>query len=457
MEEFVPSTVIQTPDFLGLAQQRQDQIKKEKAATYNYIKDYKQTGENYLEGFIPAVQSQWNQVEQAMSSVASDDNVGTRRALDNAYANYSRVAGTAKQLTESYHTNTSAFRSDPAGFGVSFDEYDLTSQAYRFTPQTPNSLLAMSDYVLPKRKEFEINDPVTTARQFYSDLGDRIKNEFTNPTTGQINIGAAENAVRDLLDSRMNDPYSENVLKATVWGGIDSGLLGQEKQIRNEQQFQFIVQQPEDKKERFLGRYNEAVVNNFLSLIPRETKPTSEAGKTIESYESVRGYKVPTLLIYGAKKSSASDVTAFPIPESDIIETSNKYDDAKDAQGRAKELKEDIVEVMVDGDGEILVKVQGAFKDKTGKSLPPGVMAIVGNLPGVDADANRDVYTTIRPAKPGEIAKIKSNPGLLSLLERATQGKMPLAVDVVDPLSVSGQNSVPSSSGNPLNLNLPTP
>ena len=457
MEEFVPSTVIQTPDFLGLAQQRQDQIKKEKAATYNYIKDYKQTGENYLEGFIPAVQSQWNQVEQAMSGVASDDNVGTRRALDNAYANYSRVAGTAKQLTESYHTNTSAFRSDPAGFGVSFDEYDLTSQAYRFTPQTPNSLLAMSDYVLPKRKEFEINDPVTTARQFYSDLGDRIKNEFTNPTTGQINIGAAENAVRDLLDSRMNDPYSENVLKATVWGGIDSGLLGQEKQIRNEQQFQFIVQQPEDKKERFLGRYNEAVVNNFLSLIPRETKPTSEAGKTIESYESVRGYKVPTLLIYGAKKSSASDVTAFPIPESDIIETSNKYDDAKDAQGRAKELKEDIVEVMVDGDGEILVKAQGAFKDKTGKSLPPGVMAIVGNLPGVDADANRDVYTTIRPAKPGEIAKIKSNPGLLSLLERATQGKMPLAVDVVDPLSVSGQNSVPSSSGNPLNLNLPTP
>ena len=455
MEEFVPSTVIQTPDFLGLAQQRQDQMKKEKAATYNYIKDYKQTGENYLEGFIPAVQSQWNQVEQAMSGVASDDNVGTRRALDNAYANYSRVAGTAKQLTESYHTNTSAFRSDPAGFGVSFDEYDLTSQAYRFTPQTPNSLLAMSDYVLPKRKEFEINDPVTTARQFYSDLGDRIKNEFTNPTTGQINIGAAENAVRDLLDSRMNDPYSENVLKATVWGGIDSGLLGQEKQIRNEQQFQFIVQQPEDKKERFLGRYNEAVVNNFLSLIPRETKPTSEAGKTIESYESVRGYKVPTLLIYGAKKSSASDVTAFPIPESDIIETSNKYDDAKDAQGRAKELKEDIVEVMVDGDGEILVKAQGAFKDKTGKSLPPGVMAIVGNLPGVDADANRDVYTTIRPAKPGEIAKIKSNPGLLSLLEKATQGEMPLAIDVVDPLSVSGQNSVPSSSGNPLNLNLP--
>jgi len=455
MEEFVPSTVIQTPDFLGLAQQRQDQMKKEKAATYNYIKDYKQTGENYLEGFIPAVQSQWNQVEQAMSGVASDDNVGTRRALDNAYANYSRVAGTAKQLTESYHTNTSAFRSDPAGFGVSFDEYDLTSQAYRFTPQTPNSLLAMSDYVLPKRKEFEINDPVTTARQFYSDLGDRIKNEFTNPTTGQINIGAAENAVRDLLDSRMNDPYSENVLKATVWGGIDSGLLGQEKQIRNEQQFQFIVQQPEDKKERFLGRYNEAVVNNFLSLIPRETKPTSEAGKAIESYESVRGYKVSSLLIYGAKKPSASDVTAFPIPESDIIETSNKYDGAKDAQGRAKELKEDIVEVMVDGDGEILVKVQGAFKDKTGKSLPPGVMAIVGNLPGVDADANRDVYTTIRAAKPGEIAKIKSNPGLLSLLERATQGEMPLAIDVVDPLSVSGQNSVPSSSGNPLNLNLP--
>ena len=455
MAKFVPSTVIQTPDFLGMAQQRQDQMKKEKAASYNYIKDYKQTGENYLEGFIPAVQSQWNQVEQAMSAVAADDNVSSRRALDNAYANYSRVAGTAKQLTESYHTNTSAFRADPAGFGVSFDEYDLTSQSYRFTPQTPNSLLAMGDYVLPKRKDFEINDPNTTAKQFYNDLGDRIKNEFTNSTTGQVNLAAAENAVRELLDSRMNDPYSDNVLKATVWGGIDAGLLGKEKQIRNEQQFQFIVQQPEDRLSGFQNRYNEAVVKNFLSLIPRETKPTSESGKAIESYKDVRGYKVPTMLIYGAKKSSAEDITAFPIPESDIIETSNKYGSAKDDQGRAKELKEDILEVMVDGNGEILVKVQGAFKDKNGKSLPPGVMAIVGNLPGVDADSNRDVYTTVRPAKPDEIAKLNSNPGIRSLINNAKKGQLPIAADVANPLGVSNQNSVPSSSSNPLNLQLP--
>ena len=71
-------------------------MKKQKAATYNYINDYKQTGENYLEGFIPAVQSQWNQVEQAMNAVASDDNISSRRALDNAYANYAQVAGKAK-------------------------------------------------------------------------------------------------------------------------------------------------------------------------------------------------------------------------------------------------------------------------------------------------------------------------------------------------------------------------
>jgi len=45
---------------------------------------------------------------------------------------------------------------------------------------------------------------------------------------------------------------------------------------------------------------------------------------------------------------------------------------------------------------------------------------------------------------------------LLSLLEKTAEGKMPLAVDVANPLGVSGQNSVPSSSGNPLNLNLPT-
>jgi hypothetical protein len=302
---------------------------------------------------------------------------------------------------------------------------------------------------------FDIHDPNTTAKQFYNDLGDRIKNEFTNPTTGQVNLAGAESAVRELLDSRMNDPYSDNVLKATVWGGIDAGLLGKEKQIRNEQQFQFIVQQPEDRLSGFQNRYNEAVVKDFLSLIPRETKPTSESGKAIESYKDVRGYKVPTMLIYGSRKPTAKDITAFPIPESDIIETSNKYGSAKDAQGRAKELKEDILEVMIDGNGEVLIKVQGAFKDKKGNTLPPGVMAIVGNLPGVDADANRDVYTTVRPAKPDEIAKLNSNPGIRSLIDSAKKGQLPVASDVANPLGVSNQNSVPSSSSNPLNLQLP--
>lgn len=454
MADFVPSTIIQTPDFLGMAQQRQAQMKKEKAATYDYIKDYKQTGENYLEGFMPAVQSMWNGVESAMREVAADDNVSTRRALDNAYAQYSQTAGKAKFLTESYHENTSAFRADPGSFGVNFDEYDATSNIYRYTPQTANSLLALNEYVLPKRRDFEINDPTTTGGQIYNDLSDRINNEFTNPNTGVINVAAAERAAREILDSRLNAPGSDNLTKAVVWGGIDMGLIGREKQIRNEQQLQFILGQPDDRKITMQERYNEAAIQDFLSRIPRSTKPTSETGKAIESYENVRGYRVPSLMVFGTKSGIATDITAFPIPEKDIIETSNKYDAAKDASGRAKELKEEILEVMYDKNGNMLIKVQGRFKDEKGMSLPPGVMAVIGNMPGMDVDSNRDVYTTVRPARPDEEAKIMSNPGLRSVAQKAQQGSLPLATDVMDPIGVTG-NSVTSQGVGSLGLNLP--
>ena len=452
MSDFVPSTIIKTPDFLGMAQQRQAQMKKQKAATYNYINEYKQTGENYLEGFIPAVQTQWNQVEQAMRGVAADDNVSTRRALDNAYANYSRVAGKAQFLTENYYTNTSAFRSDPSSFGMSFDEYDQTSQAYRYTPQTANSLLALDEYVVPKRREFEINAPDVTADRIFSQLQNRIDTEFTNPNTGQVDMARAVEAAEEILNMTVN--FSpENVEMATVWGGIDYGLIGDENQIRNEQQLQFILGQPDESKGEFLNRYNNAVVKNFIDRLPRVGDVKTQAGKASQEYAGMTGYRVPNLMVYGSRDPLSQDVTAFPIPENDQIETSMKYDNVTDAQGRAKELREDITEVMVDADGQVLVKVQGNFKDKKGSKLPAQAIAIIGNIPGIES--NRDVYTTVRPATAAEMTRLNNAPGLGDVFKKLVSGDLDVSVDVVNPLGITPQNSVPSSNSNPLGLNLP--
>jgi hypothetical protein len=427
-------------------------MKKQKAATYNYIKDYKQTGDNYLEGFIPAVQTQWNQVEQAMRGVAADDNVSSRRALDNAYANYSRVAGKAQFLTENYYTNTSSFRSDPSSFGMSFDEYDQTSQAYRYTPQTANSLLALDEYVIPKRREFEINSPDVTADRIFSQLQDRIDNEFTNPNTGQVDMARAVEAAEEVLNMTVN--FSpENIEMATVWGGIDYGLIGDDKQIRNEQQLQFILGQSDESKGEFVNRYNNAVVKNFVDRLPRVGDVKTQAGKASQEYSGMTGYRVPNLMVYGASNPLSEDVTAFPIPEDDQLETSMKYDNVTDAQGRAKELREDITEVMVDANGQVLVKVQGDFKDKKGSQLPAQAIAIIGNIPGVQS--NRDVYTTVRPATAAEMARIINTPGLGDVFNKLVSGKLDVSVDVANPLGISGQNSVPSSNSNPLGLNLP--
>lgn len=452
MAEFVPSTIIKTPDFLGMAQQRQNQIKKEKAATYNYINEYKQTGENYLEGFVPAVQQEWNQVEAAMNAVAGDDNVSTRRALDNAYANYARVAGKAKFLTENYHANTSAFRSDPSSYGMSFDEYDKTSQLYRYTPQTANSLLALEEYVVPQRREFEINAPDVTADRIFSQLQDRIDSEFTNPNTGQVNMAKAVEAAEEILGMTVN--FSpDNVEMATVWGGIDYGLIGDEKQIRNEQQLQFILGQPDESKEQFLGRYNDAVIKNFVDRLPRVGDVKTQAGKDSQEYSRMTGYRVPNILVYGAREPMSQGVTAFPIPESDQLDTSMKYDAVKDSQGRSKELREKITEVMVDANGQVLVKVQGDFKDKKGTQLTAKAIALIGNIPGMSS--NRDVYTTVRPATAAERTRINNTPGLGDVFNKLVSGNLDVSVDVANPLGISGQNSVPSSNSDPLGLNLP--
>lgn len=452
MSDFVPSTIIKTPDFLGMAQQRQAQMKKQKAATYNYINEYKQTGENYLEGFIPAVQTQWNQVEQAMRGVAADDNVSTRRALDNAYANYSRVAGKAQFLTENYYTNTSAFRSDPSSFGMSFDEYDQTSQAYRYTPQTANSLLALDEYVVPQRREFEIKAPDVTADRIFSQLQDRIDNEFTNPNTGQVNIAKAVEAAEEVLEMTVN--FSpENVEMATVWGGINMGLIGDDNQIRNEQQLQFILGQGDEKKGQMMNRYNDAVVKNFIDRIARIGDVKTQAGKASQEYAGMTGYRLPNIMVYGSRDPLSEDVTAFPIPKDDQLETSMKYDNVTDAQGRAKELREDITEVMVDANGQVLVKVQGNFKDEKGSKLPAQAIAIIGNIPGIES--NRDVYTTIRPATAAEKTRIKNTPGLRDVYSDLISGRLDISIDEADPLEVDSQNSVNSQGVGSLRLNLP--
>jgi len=166
------------------------------------------------------------------------------------------------------------------------------------------------------------------------------------------------------------------------------------------------------------------------------------------------GYKLPSLLVYGSKSGLSKDVTAFPIPEDKQIETSKKYDEVKDAQGRSKELKENITEVMVDANGQILVKVQGRFKDKNGKSLPPGVAAVLTGVGGVEVDSMRDVYTTIRPAEPSEITRLE-NSGFKDIINKMKQGNLDLSVNVSDPAGLNASNNSVNSQGvGPLNLPL---
>lgn len=473
MAEFVPSTIIQTPDFLGMAQQRQNQIKKEKAATYNYINDYKQTGENYLEGFIPAVQQEWNQVESAMNAVASDDNTSTRRALDNAYANYAKVAGKAKFLTEGYYENTSAYRADPSAYGVSYDEYDQYSRAYRYMPQTSNSLLAMDEYVIPKSMEFQITAPDEMAKTIIGQIQPRLDTDFYDPSTARYDINGILSTARSQLIKTVGYG-TDNMEMATVYGGLRS--LGKDK-ITNSQQYNFIMSQDDDTRESYINDY----VENTMKIIAGQIKQTGDETKGIS--DSDLGLKTFTtdldniydpdgkVVMMGTTQAKGITLPkpldtsfAYPTAEKSLNEIANDkygddYENLKDqekeavekehsaqankptAVGREVRVKEKIVK-FYEKDGSYFVETESAIDDDLSKKIT-AIKAGVGGALLIQEDGKK--MTTTRRATDAEVAQVLSNKGI----ERAMQGQ---PIDMNDPAGLLN-NSVTSSS-DPLGLNL---
>ena len=444
MAKFVPSTVIQTPDFLGLAQQRQDQMKKQKAATYNYINDYKQTGENYLEGFIPAVQSQWNQVEQAMNTVAADDNISTRRALDNAYANYAQVAGKAKFLTDGYYENTSQYRADPSAYGIDYNEYEQYSNVYRYTPQTSNSLLAMEEYVVPKSMEFQITAPNEMANTILDQVKPRIETDFYDPRTGKYDVASIADLGRNLLQKTVGYG-TENIEMATVYGGLRS--MGKDK-ITNSQQYNFIMSQDDNTKSSYQNDYIDNTMSIFVDQLKRlgdQTRGVSDADLNIKTFttdlDSIYDPDGKMIMgVAGAKgltlPKTVETTMEYPTAEKSINDIANDkygddYDNLKDSEkaavdkehqsqmtsgtvGRTVKVKEKITAVY-EKNGSYFVETESKIDDDLSKKIT-AIKAGVGGALLIQEDGK--VMTTTRRATDKEVADILSN----RAVEMALQG-----------------------------------
>tara|TARA_R110000822_G_scaffold230882_2_gene362956 strand:+ start:332 stop:1741 length:1410 start_codon:yes stop_codon:yes gene_type:complete len=468
MAGFVPSTIIQTPDFLGMAQQRQGQMNKQKAATSNYIDDYKQTGENYLEGFIPAVQQEWNGVEQAMNNVAANDNVGTRRDLDNAYSQYSRLAGQAKFLTEGFHKNTSEYRSDPSAFGVNYDEYIRYSDSFRYTPQTSNSLLAMDEYVVPKSMEFQITAPNEMAKTILGQLEDRIESDFYNDQTGEYDYNAIMEVGRSNLIKTVGYG-TDNMEMATVYGGLRS--MGKNS-ITNSQQYNFIMSQADEDK---LGYQND-YIDNTMSLFSDGLKRRGDKNKGVADADKyLKTFTAENLDIYDDNGSMvivprAEGITlsrpvnttygyATPMQTTDqisermygeeydelnnkekaIVEKEHSSQNKKGVVGREIKVKEKIIKFYKSG-GNYFVETESAIDDDLSKKIM-ALKATVGGAIMIQEDGK--VMTTTRRAQDSEVSQILSNKGI----QNAFSGD---SKNVNDPQGIFGESV--TSEADPINI-----
>ena len=131
MADFVPSNIIQTPNFGELARERINRNRAEETAKNSFIDKFEKANGMYLEGDTPAVQGAWDNVQKTIDMVAENDSPEMRRKLKDVYGEYSRVAGTAQVLADQHRTQVSQYKTDPTKFAMGGSEFFDWDKDYR--------------------------------------------------------------------------------------------------------------------------------------------------------------------------------------------------------------------------------------------------------------------------------------------------------------------------------------
>ena len=460
-----PGNIIKTPDFLGLAQARQNQLRKEKIATASYLKDYEQTGDSYLEGLIPGVQSAWNQVQQAMSDVAADDNANTRMALSNANSFYKKTAGQAKYLTDEYRTLENSYRNAPGDYGIVPENANRMLYNYRYGVRaTPGQVMSENALAFEKSVEFDLMNPMDQAKVIYDRTSER-RAEFTK--NGVLNMPKYTEVVQDIVTPLLSNP--DNFEKAYVYGALKSGATQSRDEIMSQSELDYLRALPDETK----AKYAQIWLDDFDGALDPMIRRTDDSDLTAEE-RRMSAFKAPTMMVYGDPRNPVLDgavgVNVKP------IETTNQYggvgpaptqaDVAQDmydepyedlsskeqsivdselkvrikdhqnkipALGRSIEVAEKIVEAYYK-DGEYYVKTESKIDDSATAKKIKALQALSNGTIVLSEDDEKMV--TIRKAQPHEVADLESA-GVDRAIRRGVRS------DVMDPIDLD-INSVTS-------------
>lgn len=332
MADFVPGNIIQTPDFGRMAQGYMQQYRQEESAKNQFLDEFDKKQGLYLDGYKPAVQESWDNVQSVMDMVAQDDNPENRRKLKEAYGEYSTVAGTAQFLSDGYRKNISAYKADPAKFAIGSKEFLDISDDYRLRKRTRNEMLdeVNNPFSLQRSTKYDLLNPYDQSKQLVSDSRMKLP-DFYN-AEGQLNQGALRAYAERRARAQVN-ALPENIERAMVWGAPKEGY----PEVKSIEDLQMITGLDQDLKDSFVDRYVDELTNNYMDLVAQQLKTKGKDGKDLLKllpYESSRA-AVP-----GVGDIEGVDFQAFAKPLSGTLKSAVGF--GVDPMGRY--LVEEVVE-----------------------------------------------------------------------------------------------------------------
>ena len=272
MADFVPSNIIQTPDFGQLAQGYLQQYRQEEAAKNKYLDSFNEKQGLYLDGDRPAVQEAWNKVQSVMDMVAENDTPEMRRKLKEAYGEYGQIAGAAQVIANQYRDEVAAYKADPSKFSISGQDFLKNSEDFRLQSRSANDIFSAIDnpFALPRSIKYDLLNPTEQAKKMVSESRMKLP-DFYNEE-GELN----KSALRAYAERRARAQVRalpENLEKAKVWGAINQDYI---TGVDSPQDLDFVNNSlDEDLQLEFIEDYVTELTNSYVDLVPSSLKKTA--------------------------------------------------------------------------------------------------------------------------------------------------------------------------------------
>lgn len=216
MAKLIPSGVINLPNFAELQYKLNEQERQKQLQFDEWSSQFQKKAGTYLDADREAVQQSYDQVEKALTELASDpDNVELRRKVREANAEYNQIAGTAQFLADNYRQQWSAYNTNPDQFSLGGENAVDVFNRERTTKRDANQIMSMASnpFTLQPKYKYDMQSPTQIADEalnnFRKNINDYIRKD------GSIDEAKAREYITNYMSARYVDPAQVKMLLYT--------------------------------------------------------------------------------------------------------------------------------------------------------------------------------------------------------------------------------------------------